>query len=666
MQNNYEIPSDQLLADAKVSQPFDTQQSLDNLSTTARGPAGLGVITEASPGTQIVRDGARLPVEGKQALVPGDRVVVPKDGFANVVLPGRQPGETPLAGTFTGGTEAVVGLKPGAAGVADQLQVELVSGDLIVNGAEEAAKATTLAVKKPGSAGEGAGAGWLLPLALGGLIGALAARGNDDDNTNQSPTTPTNPTTPTDPTTPTTPPNPTTPPVTTVQGLLDPANTLVNNLTNAVGTPAAAAPGVGGVLAVVDTAVGTVTNAGNGALAPLLGDQFNPNTPNALDPVDTAVAQLTAPLTNVLGGVLDPSLGAGTVASLINPLNAQVDFLTDGVATLLGGGTGGSLLGITSTDATPNGNGLLDPASALVDKLTDGLDSGLLAGAGLGGVLEPVDSLVGTVTNLGNNLTTPLLGQTFSPATPNSLDPADALVGQVTDGLSDPLATLLDPLLGQGTVSSVLNTLDTQVDFATDGVANLLGDNTTGSNLRDLLGLGSTDTTTAGDGLLDPASKLVDQLTDGLDGGLLESLQLSGILEPVDSTVNTVTDLGNELLSPLLGEPFAASNTNALDPVDSLVVQVTDGLGDPLATLLEPLLGDGTTGAILGSLNTQVDYATDGVATLLGGLTGGDLPLGDLASALSSPTSLLPVSGSALPDTSALGPIGGLLGGRLF
>ncbi len=154
-----------------------------------RDPAGLGVITDASPGVEIVRDGSRIPVQAKQALIPGDRVLVPKDGFANAVFPGRLPDEAPLTGTFTGGTDAVVGVKAAPLGGGEQLQVDLASGDLIVAGAEDTAKATTLAVKKAGSAGSEGGIGWLLPFALGGLVGALASRGGDDGDGNSKPAT---------------------------------------------------------------------------------------------------------------------------------------------------------------------------------------------------------------------------------------------------------------------------------------------------------------------------------------------------------------------------------------------------------------------------------------------------------------------------------------------
>ena len=530
LEQQYEISSDTLLTSATASQPFDKNESLDNLSTAARDPAGLGVITEASPGVEIVRNGNRIPVEGKQALVAGDRVIVPKDGFANAVFPGRQPNEAPLSGTFTGGTDALVGVKPAALGGGEQLQIDMASGDMVVVGAEEAVKGTTLAVKKAGSAGSEGGIGWLLPLALGGLIGALASR--DDGDGDNNPDTP-----PPPPPPPAPPPAPTPPPApATGQGLLDPAATLTDNLTDALNGGPLGAIGLGSTLQPVDNLVNAVTNAGNGVLAPLLGDNFDPNTSNALDPVDNLAGQVTDGVGGLLSGVLDPLLGQGATDTLIAPLDNQVDFVTDGLANLLGGGANGGLLGdLLGLDGgtTPAGDGLLDPAATLVDELTDALDGGLLAGASLGGVLEPVDSLVMTVTDLGNDVLAPLLGETFTANNPNTLDPVDGLVVQVTDAAGGLLGGLLDPVLGQGAVDSLITPLDTQVDFLTDGVATLLGPD--GGLLGGLLGGNAGLGGLLGGGLpLAGGSSGLDLPTS--------ALPISSVLSP-DSLLNPVTGL---------------------------------------------------------------------------------------------------------------------------
>ncbi len=394
MIEQYEIPSETLLSSATVSQPFDKRESLDNLSTAVRDPAGLGVITDASPGVEIVRDGSRIPVQAKQALIPGDRVLVPKDGFANAVFPGRLPDEAPLTGTFTGGTDAVVGVKAAPLGGGEQLQVDLASGDLIVAGAEDTAKATTLAVKKAGSAGSEGGIGWLLPFALGGLVGALASRGGDDGDGNTNPPPPPPPP-PTPEPTPAPTPAPTPEPA--GAGLLDPTATVVDNLTDALDNSALGSSGLGSALQPVDDLISTVTDTGNGLLAPLLGDNFTTNSPNMLDPLDNLVAQVVEPVGGLLGGVLDPLLGQGAASTLTQPLTTQVDFLTDGLNNLASGGLGGA-----------GGGGLGGLLGGLPGGLPGG-DTGGDAAGGLGGGLGGLSGLLGGgLPGLGGGL--PSLG----------------------------------------------------------------------------------------------------------------------------------------------------------------------------------------------------------------------------------------------------------------
>lgn len=618
MLDKYEVSNESLLSSATVSQPFDRGESLADLSTTPRQTTGLGVITQASPGVEIVREGSRIPVVDKQALLAGDRVVVPKDGFANAVFPGRQPNETPLTGTFTGGTDAVVGVKAAPLGGGEQIQIDLASGDLLVVGEDAASKATTMAVKKAGSAGsEDGGVGWLLPLALGGLAGALLAK--DDDN-GQTPTAPVEPPAPPIPPVPPVPPIPPAP--TQGQGLLDPAANLVDNLTDALDNGPLGALGLGSALQPVDNLVSAVTNLGNGVLGPLLGVEFNSNSPNALDPVDNLVGQVTDGVGGLLGGLLDPLLGQGAVATLIAPLNNQVDFLTDGVANLLGNGSNGGLLGgllgLGGSNVPPGagsaaGNGLLDPAATLVDNLTDSLNAGLLGGLGLGGVLDPVDSLVGTVADLGNNVLAPLLGESFVPNDPNGLDPVDNLVFGVTDAAGGLLGGLLDPILGQGAVANLIAPLENQVDFLTDGVANLLGGES------GLLG-----------GLLGGDGGLLGGLLGGAGGGLLGGLPLVG---------------------SLAGGSAPASGGSILD--DVLNAGPSNGSLSGGGGLLGGLLG-GDGGLLGGLLGGQG-------GGLLGGLLGGGSGLNAASFAPDLSANALPISSLSAPD-SLLNPVNGVLG----
>ena len=72
-------------------------------------PSGVGTLSNATPGVAVMRDGVRIPVDGNQTLMAGDRVIVPEGGQANVLFPGSATNKAPLAGVFTGGTDATIG-----------------------------------------------------------------------------------------------------------------------------------------------------------------------------------------------------------------------------------------------------------------------------------------------------------------------------------------------------------------------------------------------------------------------------------------------------------------------------------------------------------------------------------------------------------------------------
>lgn len=168
-------------AQSPVGAPVLLAQATTETAAAAAGAGGaaaapaLAVLTGASAGVEIVRGGSRIPVTSEQVLQVGDKVLVPKDGSANVVFPSPGGNKAPLTGVFSGGTEAVIGVRPLAAGV-DQVQVDMVSGELFM-GATDAQDIASVAVKKAGSAGlAGAGLGVLGLLGLAGL-----ARDNGDD-----------------------------------------------------------------------------------------------------------------------------------------------------------------------------------------------------------------------------------------------------------------------------------------------------------------------------------------------------------------------------------------------------------------------------------------------------------------------------------------------------
>ncbi|MDP9902343.1 NAD(P)H-hydrate repair Nnr-like enzyme with NAD(P)H-hydrate epimerase domain/mono/diheme cytochrome c family protein [Variovorax ginsengisoli] len=471
----------------------------------------------------------------------------------------------------------------------------------------------------------------------------------------------------------------------TGDSLLAPVDGAVDTVVSGLNDGVLADLGLGDSLAPVSEAVDGVTDLLDGVLAPVLGSDFAANNPNALDPVDSLVGDVAAPLTDVLSPVVDGLLGAGATGAVIGQVTTQVDYLTDGVAGLLdgsalGGGGGGT------------GSALLDPADGVVDTVVSGLDDGVLADLGLGGSLAPVSEAVDGVTDLVGGVLAPVLGSDFAANNPNALDPVDSLVGDVTAPLGDALSPVVDGLLGTGATDTVLGQVTTQVDYLTDGVAGLLDGSALGGDLLggDLLGgdllapvtnlldgvLGDGSGGGTGTALLDPTDAIVGDVVSGLDHGVLGDLGLGDTLAPVTSAVDGVTDLVDGALAPLVGDTFTTQSPNMLDPVDSVVSEVTAGVGSLASPVVDQLLGAGATSGLVGQVDTQVDFVTDGVAHVLGGdLLNGDLLGGDLlgGDVLATVTDLLAgdllggdLLGGDLLGGDVLAPVTDLLGGDLL
>lgn len=362
-----------------------------------------GVLSGASKGVEIVRDGARIPVDAATALQVGDRVVVPDGGTANVAFPASAANPNPLIGVFSGGSDAVIGVKSLAPGV-DQVVVDLAAGDFVVAPPDMTQIESSLMVRKKGLVADVGG--WLLPLGLLGLAGAAAALGGGGGDTPPPPPTdPTSPPPPSDPPPPPSvpveppppvePPSPPPPPVEppppppappppvgATMGFLDPTATLVDNLTDGL---AQSPLGLGGALNPLDGLVSTVTDMGNSLLAPIVGVEFGANNPNSLDSVDALVSELTGGLVAaLLSPLLDTAITSGVTSTLIQPLNLQVDFVTDGLTNALGA------TGLLGLGGAVGAGGLLAPLTGLMGGL-----------GGLGGLLDPLGVLGNTATGEG-------------------------------------------------------------------------------------------------------------------------------------------------------------------------------------------------------------------------------------------------------------------------
>lgn len=465
-------------------------------AASVAAPNAIGTISAPGPGAEIIRGGQRIPVIADEAVLAGDRIVVPQGMDANMKFVTAVPGEAPVTAVVKGGTDAVLNLKPPVNGL-QEVAVDLASGDILVNATDVASDASKIIVKKA-AAGLGLADLGLAALAAGALM-ALGNNGGDD-----SPA-------PTPVPTPAPTPAPTAAPSAGVP-LLDPSQNLLTQLPqDSSGAPlnpvlTGAAPVLG--------AVDSVAKVLNSATAPLLGGEFNPANTGMLDPLDSLVATLAGTgLKPVLDPVLTPLAGAGQANNVVHAVATQVDFVTDGLEHLLGANPltnlansaglntspaqlsalaaqgqalatqgqaglaslGDALMGLTSAIPSPTAgtDALLSPAQqqlAALPNMTNGLPLDPLANG-----LTPVLDGASTVAGALNSATAPLLGGSYTPNNPGVLDPVDSGVASGVHALQPVLAPVLTPVLGAGAANTLGNTLVAQVDYATDGVQHLLG-----------------------------------------------------------------------------------------------------------------------------------------------------------------------------------------------
>ena len=59
-------------------------------TAAAAAPGGVGTLSNATPASRSCGR-ARIPVDGNQTLMAGDRVIVPEGGHANALFPGSAP-----------------------------------------------------------------------------------------------------------------------------------------------------------------------------------------------------------------------------------------------------------------------------------------------------------------------------------------------------------------------------------------------------------------------------------------------------------------------------------------------------------------------------------------------------------------------------------------------
>src|SRR5687767_9956392 len=61
-----------------TSMPLGAPAAASSMAPAASAaPAGIGTLSNATPGVAVMREGVRIPVDGNQTLMAGDRVIVP-------------------------------------------------------------------------------------------------------------------------------------------------------------------------------------------------------------------------------------------------------------------------------------------------------------------------------------------------------------------------------------------------------------------------------------------------------------------------------------------------------------------------------------------------------------------------------------------------------------
>lgn len=395
---------------------------------TANAAPVIGTISAPKAGVEIVRGSQRIPVIADEAVVIGDRIVVPDSTQASMVFAAPAAGEDQVTATLKPGTDASFGWKQAESGL-QEVTVDVASGDLVVNASDVAAEASKIVVKKPAVAGIAWGDLALGALAAAALVG-LATR-DDGDNT------------------------PVPPPVT-----LPPAVPPQFTVTHA---PASVNEGQAVVFTVTRTGDTSGTQTVNFTTAGVTAGNSKPATP---------------------GTDFSPATGSVTFAPGETSKTFTVDALTDS-----NGNEGPEAFAMTSTvdgktvdtqtvvinDVDP-GVPLLNPTQVLLGQLPTQSGAGALTPVLV--AATPVLNVVDSVSNVLNAATAPLLGSTFRPSDTGILDPVDSLGSTVVNSVAKPvLDAVLTPLAGANAAENAAKALTNQVDFVTDGVQNLLGAN---------------------------------------------------------------------------------------------------------------------------------------------------------------------------------------------
>ncbi|MFK7339882.1 hypothetical protein ABBZ51_11020 [Acinetobacter baumannii] len=381
---------------------------------------------------------------------------------------------------------------------------------------------------------------------------------------------------------------------------------------------------------VISTVTDTVSHTTTDLVSNVVGTVTG--TVGSTNPIDT--------VTNIIGGVTGGVTG--------NPLEVVTD--------IIGGVTGGIIGGGTSPispviDVVQGGIDILQGVESLKTEIINtGIDT---VADTIIGVLPQAEHPVSEIADLGT-----LTFETSRDTVNGALEVVSDLVGGDIQGATENATGILGTLIQNGStatgiVTDILGGVTGTIGGVTGGIG---GDNPLGV-VTDIIG-GVTGGIIGGG--TSPISPVIDVVQGGID--ILQGVEslkteiintgidtvadtIIGILPQAEHPVSEIADLGT-----LTFETSRDTVNGALEVVSDLVGGDIQGATESATGILDTLITNGTTAT---GLVTEI---IGGVTGTIGGVTGGDSPLGLVTDLLGG------LTGSVGGD-SPLGVVTDLLGG---
>ena len=383
---------------------------------------------------------------------------------------------------------------------------------------------------------------------------------------------------------------------------------------------------------VISTVTNTVTHTATGLVSDVVGTVTG--TVGSTNPLET--------VTNVVGGVTSGLIGG---VSGGNPL----EVVTGVIGSVTGGVTGGTSPISPVIDVVQGGIDILQGVESLKTEI---INTGIETVAGtIIGVLPQTEHPVSEIADLGT-----LTFETSRDTVNGALEVVSDLVGGDISGATASATGIVETLINNGTTATGIVT--GVVGSVTDVVGGVTGG--VGGNplevVTDIIG-GVTGGIGGGTSPISPVIDVVQGGIDILQG--VESLKTEIINTGIDTVADTIIGILPQVEHPVseIADLGTLTFETSRDTVNGALEVVSDLVGGDIQGATESATG------IIGTLITNGSTATGllteilgGVTGTIGGVTGGDSPLGVVTDLLGG------LTGSVSGD-SPLGVVTDLLGG---